>query len=117
MRYRQLSPTGDYQFGHSDAQFLVNTPEAVAQAAQTRFQLSAGEWYLDLLKGMPYDTKVLGENTQSVYDQAIQEYLLDTEGVTSITDYISIRDPVTRALSVTASIKTIYGDITVQQVF
>lgn len=115
MRYRALSPTGDYQFGFSDAQFLLDSPEAVAQAVQTRLALHTGEWYLDLLEGTPYETKILGENTLPVYDQVIQERILGTEGVLAITDYASVLNEKTRGLDVSASISTIYGNTDFQQ--
>lgn len=113
MRYRALSPTGDYQFGKSDAHFLVNTPEAVAQAVRTRFDLHTGEWYLDLLEGTPYETKILGENTQPVYDQVIQERILGTEGVLTIKEYASVLDE-NRRLTVSATLDTVYGEAFLQ---
>jgi hypothetical protein len=116
MRNRALDANGDYQFGGSDAQFLVNSPEAVAQAVRTRLELHTGEWYLDLLEGTPYATKILGENTQPVYDQVIQERILGTAGVLAITDYSSVLDD-TRNLTVTVSITTIYGATAVQARF
>jgi hypothetical protein len=116
MRYRALSPTGDFVFGQGAAQILVDSPSAVAQAVQTRLALSQGEWFLDLTEGTPYDTKILGENTQSVYDQAIQERILGTSGVVGIADYSSVLDQ-DRHLSVSATIMTIYGSTTFQQVF
>lgn len=108
MRNRALSPTGDYQFGHSDSQFLINSPDAVAQAVKTRFELHAGEWYLDLLEGTPYEKKILAEGTLQTYDQAIQERIAGTPGVVAIRDYASVLGA-DRKLSVTATIDTIYG--------
>lgn len=116
MRNRALSVTGDYQFGLSDAQFFVNSPEAVAQAVRTRLELHTGEWFLDLLEGTPYETKILGEGTQSVYDQTIQERILGTEGVVAIADYSSVLDE-NRKLTVSATITTIYGNTTIQARF
>jgi len=109
MRYRKESPTGDYQFGLSDAQFLVDSPETVAQAAKTRLELRTGDWYLDLTEGTPYKEKILGENTDTTYDQAVQERILGTQGVTGITQYASYRDQA-RKLTIGANITTLYGD-------
>ena len=116
MRNRALSPTGDFQFGLSDVQFLVNSPEAVAQAVKTRLDLHTGEWFLDLLEGTPYETKILGEGTQSVYDQTIQERILGTDGVIAITEYASVLDE-NRKLTVSATVTTIYGRTTIQARF
>lgn len=41
MRYRREDDDGDYTFGQGDDTWLVNSPEAVAQAIKTRFLL----WY------------------------------------------------------------------------
>lgn len=112
MRYRALDADGDYTFGQGQAEFLVDTPETVGQAVLTRLALWTGEWFLDLLEGTPYSTQVLGENTKPTYDQAIQERIIETPGVTAITEYASLLQG--RALSITATISTLYGSTTIQ---
>lgn len=116
MRYRALDDEGDFVFGQGSTEFLINTPETVGQAVQTRLKLAQGEWYLDRQEGTPYSTKILGENTFSLYDAAIQQRILDTPGVTSIDAYASVFDGTTRKLTVTATISTIYGVLAVNQV-
>lgn len=118
MRNRGESATGDYRFGLSDAYFLVDSPEAVAQAVQTRLRLRTGEWYLDLTEGTPYATQILGKGTQSLYDHAVQERILGTQGVSVMTNYASTLDG-SRNLSVSADLQTIYSDdvITVVEAF
>lgn len=108
MRYRALSPTGDFVFGQGSTEFLINSPEAVAQAVQTRLKLAQGEWFLDLDEGTPYATEILGEGTQNLYDQAIQDRILGTEGVNSIDEYSSVLDS-DRKLIVSCTISTIFG--------
>lgn len=115
MRYRVLSPTGDYSFGQGPSQILVNSPETVAQAVGTRLALLAGEWFLDQTDGLPFYTQVAGTDTQGIYDNAIRTRILGTPGVTSIDQYASSLDPTTRALTVAASISTIYGPAAVQK--
>lgn len=115
MRYRTLSPSGDYVFGAGPSEFLVNTPETVAQAVSTRMRLFTNEWFLDTEEGLPLSTKILGAGTQSQYDQAIQERILGTQGVISITEYASLLDQ-NRNLTVSALIETLYGPTTIQQV-
>lgn len=107
MRYRKLDANGDYTFGQGDGAFLVESPEAVAQAAQTRLGLWAGEWFLDTTEGTPYATEILGAGTQETYDIAIKERIINTPGVVSIDAYASVLDG--RALSVGVSISTRYG--------
>lgn len=116
MRYRMLDPDGDMLFGHGNADFLHDSPEAVAQAALTRLRLLRGEWFLDVTSGTPYVPLVLGQHTRESYDLAIRERVLDTAGVRSITAYESGLDGETRRLSIRLTIDTIYGEAVLQEV-
>jgi hypothetical protein len=116
MRYRALSASGDYTFGQGTKNFLVNSPDAVAQAVITRLKLLAGEWFLDITEGTPYSTEVLGTGTRDTYDEAVRDRILGTEGVLEITGYSSTYSGETRNLTVSATISTIYGETTIQQV-
>jgi len=114
MRYRKLDADGDFVFGGSAADFLVNTPEAVAQAVLTRLRLHRGEWFLDTTVGMPWESAVIGRNTQGTADAAIRTCILGTTGVTEITAYASSLDSTTRKLTVTVTITTLYGTTTIE---
>ena len=105
MLYRALDQNGDYLLG----QFLSNSPATVAQAVLTRLELWRGEWFLDVTDGTPYMQDILGRNTN--YDLEIQNRILSTTGVLEITSYSS--SVVNRALSVQATINTIYGAVTI----
>lgn len=107
MRYRALSPSGDYTFGQGVANFLVNTPACVGQAVQTRLRLLTKEWFLDLTDGTPYDPDVEGKNTASTRDLAIKNRVLKTPGVTGISAYRSTL--VDRNFAPQLTIDTIYG--------
>lgn len=110
MRYRALSATGDYTFGHGNANFLVNSPATVAQAVLTRLSLWRGQWWLDLTVGMPWLEDVIGKNTGPIYDIQIQQYILATQGVSQIQGYSSSLNRTTRALKVSiANLVTIFG--------
>lgn len=111
MRYRKLDADGDAVFGRSSLDFISNSPETVAQAVRTRLLLLRGEWFLDVTDGTPYATEILGANTAQTYDLAIRERILDTQGVTGIVSYES--NLADRALTVTATINTLYGQSTV----
>lgn len=113
MRYRKLDANGDYVFGGQQADFYVNSPEAVAQAVQTRLRLWQGEWFLDTTAGTPWN-QVLGKYTGGTYDTVIRQRILGTQGVQAITDYSSTLDSEARVLTVSATISTIYGTTTVQ---
>lgn len=114
MRVRALDANGDMTFGHGQADFLINSPEAVAQIVRTRLLLLQGEWFLDVTDGLAFSTRIVGYNTQATYDAAIRERILDTQGVTSIDSYSSVRDA-ERHLTVNATISTIYGQATISE--
>lgn len=112
MRVRALDQNGDMTFGSGSANFLVNSPQAVLQCVLTALRLWQGEWFLDTTAGVPWSTQVLGMNTQSLYDNAIQTAIRGVQGVTAITSYSSSLNATTRELSVEAEISTAYGDAT-----
>lgn len=109
MRYRQLTADGDYKFGNGRGDFLVDNPQAVAQAVYTRLRLWSGQWFLDVEEGTPYETQVLGTNTQALYDTAIRKRILETEGVNGLVKYNSTI--LNRQLSVECAIDTVFGPI------
>ncbi|MCM2483367.1 hypothetical protein ACVCIC_04875 [Burkholderia glumae] len=114
MRYRKLDANDDYVFGGSANDFLVNSPDAAAQAVLTRLRLLQGEWFLDITDGMPWATAVFGKNMQGTADAAIRSCILGTTGVTEITAYGSAIDSSTRKLTVTATVNTLYGSTTIE---
>lgn len=111
MRYRALSNDGDYTFGAGPANFLVNTPETVAQSVRTRLLLWQGEWFLDITVGTPWLQQILGTGKgKALRDLVIQTRVLQTIGVTGINDYFSNDDQETRKMAVKMTITTIYGN-------
>jgi len=111
MRYRALDANGDYQFGASTP-WLINRPQAVAQAIQTRLRLIRGTWFLDDRVGFDLDL-ILGYGTQVTRDQEVQRVISETQGVLSLTSYSSsVTD---RAFQVTATVETIYGTAVINQ--
>lgn len=114
MRYRTLDANQDMTFGSGGANFLVNSPAAVAQLVQTRLLLFSGEWFLDTLEGTPYATQILGVRTALTRDAAIKARILGTQSVTGITAYSSSVQG--RAFRVQATIDTLYGQATIQAV-
>ncbi len=112
MRVRATDANGDMVYGAGAATFLANSPQAVLQCVEAALNLYQGEWFLDTTAGMPWDTQVIGFETQQARDQALQTYILGVEGVTGISAYSSSYDKATRALSISAMLQTAYGEIT-----
>ncbi|WP_227136594.1 thioredoxin domain-containing protein [Kosakonia radicincitans] len=113
MRYRREDADGDYTFGRGDDTWLINSPEAVAQAIKTRFLLWYGQWFLDTTTGTPWIQSVLGKQKPEIYNMAIRQRILDTAGVDSISDFNTTVNSATRRVSFTATVNTIYGTTTV----
>lgn len=115
MRYRKLSPTGDYTFGSGQLNFLIDSPAAVAQAVQTSLLLWLGEWYLDLNDGTPYPEGVIGKHDQATADATIVSRINQVQGVIDIVNYESVIDPDTRAYkTINGDLNTIYGQTQVE---
>lgn len=111
MRYRKLSPTGDYLFGAGQLNYLINTPETVAQAVQTTLLLWLGEWYLNVNDGTPYPEGVIGKHSKEQADQTIINQIRGVQGVIDIVNFQSTVDPETRKYtSVSGILNTIYGE-------
>ena len=114
MKYRKLTIDGDYSFGHSNLDFWINTPEAVGQAVKTRLELWLGEWFLNIEEGTPYIQGVIGKHSLELADTTIQDRVLSTNGVVSLENYESYFDEISRKLSVSMTINTIYGTTQIQ---
>lgn len=115
MRYRKLTASGDYTIG-SAQDFLIDSPDAVAQAVLTRIKLWRGEWFVDTKDGTPYSQEILSKRQRGKSpDGAIKRRILNTQGVKEILSYSSIFDGNTRRLKVDATIATIYGAVTISE--
>jgi hypothetical protein len=113
-RYRTLDASYDMTFGRGGANFLVDSPAAVAQSILTRLLLWQGEWYLDLLDGTPWMQQILGKPRQpGLPDAAIRARILGTAYVTQITDYASVFESTARSLTISAKVFTAFGPVTV----
>jgi hypothetical protein len=108
MKYRMLSPTGDYTFGQSLANFYINQIECVSQSILTRLRLNQGDWFLDITAGVPWNSKILGKSSPRTRDIVLKTVLLGTTGVTELTSF-SVSLNTQRKLSYTATVSTIYS--------
>lgn len=117
MRYRKLDDNNDYVFGHGSEDYLVDTPQTVAQAIFTALRLLLGEWFLDTTVGVPWLTQVVGRNKKDSYDQIIKSTIRGVQGVVDIGTYSSTLDATTRMLTVTeVEVITVYGSVVLQDV-
>ena len=107
MKVRKLTSDGDMCLGHGAADYLENTPEAVAQNVMTRLALWAGQWFIDLDEGTPYLQEILGKH--DAVDSLIKRRILETPGVTQIDEFEAVLDSDTRRLTISVKLSTAYG--------
>ncbi|WP_334470318.1 hypothetical protein [Arsenophonus sp. PmNCSU2021_1] len=110
MRYRRETSNSDYSFGQGDNTFLTNSPDAVALAIKTRLSLWQGQWFLDSEEGMPWLQSVLGKPYLEAYGMTIKQRILDTQGVTTLSDFNVNQNSPPRKLTITAKVQTQYGE-------
>lgn len=101
-------------FGHSAGDFLVNTPDAVAQAVMTSLKLWLGEWYLNITDGTPYLEGIIGRHAKDTADATLVARITSVQGMISIENFSSEVDPVTRKYTVSGLLNTIYGPTQLQ---
>ena len=114
MKYRKQDSSGDMVFGNGLLDFYIDSPEAVGQAVETRLKLWTGEWFIDITEGTEYQTNVLGTGKSESAGPVIRQRILETDGVVEILSFDLNINAGTRALKVTARIKTIYGQTTIE---
>jgi hypothetical protein len=116
MRYRKLTPEGDYSFGHGENDFYSGQT-AAGQAIKTRLLLLLGEWWEDLEDGLPLFENIIGQREQSKQgaDLVIQMRIAETPDVQAIKEYSS--EIKSRQLFVHCVAETIYGDAVTEVIF
>jgi hypothetical protein len=117
MRNRRLDENHDYTFGQGKGCYLTGV-DAVAQAIETRLMLYLEEWWEDRNDGLPLWQSILGApgGKKKIIDKLIQERILGTPNVTSISEITTTLDPDTRAYSFTCVVDTIFGSVQVSNV-
>lgn len=108
MKYRRLSPTGDYTFGFGNSSFLTDA-DAVCQAIQTKLKMFKGEWWENINDGLPLFQQIAGRAGISAADLLIQSRILETPGVTSIATFTSSMDS-NRHYYANITVDTAYGE-------
>ena len=108
MKYRRLSPTGDYMFGFGNTSFATDL-EACAQAIKTKLKMFQGEYWEDLDEGLPFFQQMAGSRNKTMIDALIRSRILETPGVTSIQSFSS-EISADRKYTATALVNTEYGE-------
>jgi len=109
MKYRELDKDGDMKFGNQQGDFLIDSPEAVAQSVLTRLRLWVGEWFLDTSKGTPYEQAMLGKGKLETIEPAMRTRIQETIGVTEILEFSLVWKSTIRKVEIVAEINTEFG--------
>uniref|UniRef100_A0A3B0M0Q6 Bacteriophage protein n=1 Tax=Arsenophonus endosymbiont of Trialeurodes vaporariorum TaxID=235567 RepID=A0A3B0M0Q6_9GAMM len=110
MRYRRETEKGDYSFSQGDNTFLTNSANAVALAIKTRLSPWQGQWFLDREEGTPWLQSLLSKPYREAYGMTLKQRILDTQGVTMLSDFTVSQNPTTRKLTISAKVQTQYGE-------
>ena|ERR1700761_9353271 len=102
-----LDENGDWLIENGDIQLIGDDP-AIVQAVTIALRFSMGEWFLNLVAGIPYfanavvDTPILG--TKNFDPNLLRSIFLDAisgvEGITEVTSLV-LTQPTRRSLQVT----------------
>lgn len=106
-----MDSSGDYTFGQSAANYLVDSPEAVGQRVGTRLRLWVGDWFLDLTEGTPYWEQILGHKNIALAGAVLRDRILSTPFAVSVDDYSVIFDETTRDFKVVGKLNTAFGRV------
>jgi hypothetical protein len=107
--------TGDLLLVESGA-VLVDDIDQIAQNLAIRLRFIQGEWYLNVLAGIPYYQYFFVKNPNQIQVESfLKEAIADTNGVLEITDFNSTYDESNRSFGVVFSCRTVSGDIQIDQ--
>ncbi len=108
---RRLDASHDMTFGFGLGNYARDA-ESVRQRVRTRLLTHQGEWFLDVDAGLPWLDRVLTKPADLTLAEAlIKRCIVETEGVASLDAFALTFDRSARAVSIAASLTTIYGPI------
>lgn len=111
MIVRKLDKDGDWSYGNSIKDYLVNI-DAVAQNVKTRLKEYLGDCFFDLLKGIDWDTRLGGKNQEDLLKSDTYSIIKNTDGVLGILNHeLTV---VNRIAYIKSKVETVYGQITIE---
>ena len=107
--------TGDLLLKDFDLQ-LVEDQDQIAQNLAIRLRFILGEWFLDITAGVSYYQDFFIKSPNQIrIESVLKQEILNTKGVTQILSFTSNFDSQRRIYSVTFSVSTAQGQITLTQ--
>lgn len=107
--------TGDLLLVEAGAQ-LVQDVDQIAQNLAIRLRFIRGEWYLNILAGVPYyEYFFIKDPNQIQIESFLKDEIANTRGVEQITFFSSDYRAQNRQFSVKFSCQTVSGEIEIDQ--
>lgn len=108
--------THDIELVNGVMRLTANNQELAAQRVSIRLSMFKGEWFANILEGIPYlrndnnTTQILGKSTKEVVDIYLREGILSEPTIETLDIYTSTLDRSTGGLSVTFEAITTSGE-------
>lgn len=97
---------------------FISGKEEIAQTIKTRLKLFFGEYFRDTTDGTRWFEDILGKgNVSGSADSEVRRRISQTNGVGGIIDYSSNFDFANRTFSISCSVSTVAGNITIEDSF
>ena len=107
--------TGDLQLFDFDLG-LIEGVDQIAQNLAIRLRFIRGEWYLNILAGLPYfEYFFIKEPNQIQIETFLTNEIANTRGILEITSFSSNFDGFSRNFSVDFACNTVFGLLTMEQ--
>ena len=99
-----IQPYNDIEIGADGNLVMVEDAAAVGQHARQRLSFFLGEWFLDTTIGVDWFGKVFGlqatDSERAIAEAIVKACVLDTPGVTALSEISTKRDRTTRGFVV-----------------
>lgn len=108
-----LNPdTHDIDLSSGSVVMITDNLRAVAQRVKVAILLKRGEWFQDVLDGVPYYQEFFTvKNNKPFIDQFMVNYIGNVEDVSKVIAYASVIDIPRRVLRISVSVETYDGQI------
>ena len=109
MKIRKNDKNNDWCFGNSQADFLINNNNAVAQDLKTKLQEWQNDFFANLKAGIDWQTRLGYRKQKTLLDKDIKAIITNNESVLILSSFTSnVRD---REYFLSFSVYTIYSEL------
>lgn len=110
MIVRQLDANGDWTFGYSKQNYLVNKA-AVGQNIATRLKEWLGDCFFNLLAGIDWEKRLGSTKQEELLKSDTYNIIKDTDGVLGVLEHtLSLQN---RQATIITKVQTAYGELAI----